>query len=472
MNNFGNKLRSLRQNSNDPDLDGRRLSQERYGELVGREIGTTAYSGAAVSDWETGKSKIHANDRALLVSLIKILVRCGGCKVVEEANELLNAGNYRDLDAGEASTVFGNTTSPAGRAELKQPENSPFMSLWPLGIPDEPYHQLPGREKLIEETLSFLKEKRDHRLISVEGLGGHGKTALAAEFARRAINLGLFSQLIGETAKQEFLVNNEIVQLENATLGYENLLDTIARQLQLWEIFALDRNGKETAISRVLHSNQYLVFIDNLETAENAKALVARFANILGSSCAILTSRVKVGGASTRSMTLDGLVLTDSIYFLNAEAKKIGAQQILVAKDGLLSDIHEITGGSPLALKLVAAQSKYLELDLILAQLRKAGSRLFPFIFLQSWGQLSETAQMILVYIGKTVFDTVSADELALAELAANENDMVDAISQLDAYSLLNTSYSNGQIRYSIHQLTRQFVVSDLPKIWSEQGLF
>jgi hypothetical protein len=58
VNNFGNKLRRLRQNSNDPDLDGRRLSQERYGELVGRELGTTAFSGAAVSktklcDWKT-----------------------------------------------------------------------------------------------------------------------------------------------------------------------------------------------------------------------------------------------------------------------------------------------------------------------------------------------------------------------------------------------------------------------------------
>lgn len=76
-----------------------------------------------------------------------------------------------------------------------------------------------------------------------------------------------------------------------------------------------------------------------------------------------------------------------------------------------------------------------------------------------------------MIYIGKTVFDTVSANELALAELAADESDLIEAISQLNAYSLLNTSYGNNQIRYGIHQLTRQFVVSDLPQIWKEQGL-
>jgi transcriptional regulator with XRE-family HTH domain len=453
-------------------MKGRRLSQERLGELLGRELGIGSYSGAAVSDWENGKSKIHADDRSLLISLIKILVNGGGCKTVEDANELLRLGNYRSLDESETVTVFGGAHFPTVSNELKQPGNRSNSFPWPAGIPDEPYHPLPGREKLIEEALLFVNGKRNSRLISVEGLGGHGKTALAAEFARRAIDSGLFSALIGETAKQEILVNNEIIQVEKATLGYENLLDAIGRQLELWEIFALESKAKEAIIGKVLHSNQYLVFIDNLETAENANAIVSRFANILGSSCAILTSRLKVQNRSVQALTLDGLSLADTIYFLHAEARKIGAQQILDMKDHLLKEIHEITGGSPLALKLITAQSKYLELDLILSQLRRAGSHLFPFIFQQSWNQLSETSQIVLIYIGRTVFDTVGVDELALAELAPNENDLIEAIHQLNAYSLLNASYDNQQMRYGIHQLTRQFVVSDLPQIWKEQGLF
>jgi hypothetical protein len=472
VNNFGNALRIFRQNSNDPEIKGRRLSQERLGELLGRELGMGGYSGAAVSDWETGKSKIHADDRPLLVNLIKILVNGGGCKTVDDANELLRLGNYRDLDESETAIAFGDANFSTASNELKQPEDRSTSFSWPAGIPDEPYYQIPGREKLIEDALLLVREKRNSRLISVEGLGGHGKTALAAEFARRAIDLGLFSALIGETAKQEILVNNEIIQVEKATLGYENLLDAIGRQLELWEIFALDGKAKETIISKVLHSNQYLVFIDNLETAENANAIVGRIANILGSSCAILTSRLKVQNGSVQALTLDGLSLTDTIYFLRAEAQKIGAQQILDTKDHFLNEIHEITGGSPLALKLITAQSNYLELDLILDQLRRAGSRLFPFIFQQSWNQLSQTAQIVLIYIGKTVFDTVGVNELALAELAPDENDLTEAIRQLNAYSLLNASYENHQMRYGIHQLTRQFVVSDLPQIWKEQGLF
>jgi hypothetical protein len=410
VNNFGDVLRRLRHNANDPDLDGRRLSQERFGELIGRALGTAGYSGAAVSDWETGKSKIHVTDRVLLISLVTILFNCGGLKTIEDANELLKIGNYRDLDENEVVTVFGKAQLSIGSARLEKPANQSSPGMWPAGIPDEPYHKLPGREKLIQEALSFVKDQHKPRLISVEGLGGHGKTALAAEFARRAIDLAVFSTLLGETAKQEILVNNEIVQVEEATLGYEDLLDAIARQLQLWEIFALNGKDKESVISKVLRANQYLVFIDNLETSENAKAIVARFTNILGSSCALLTSRLKIGNGAVRALTLSGLTLDDSLYFLRAEAQKIGSQQILAAKDGSLSEIHGITGGSPLALKLVAAQSKYLELDLILAQLRKAGSRLFPFIFQQSWSQLSQTAQVVLIYIGRFSIQSVPAN--------------------------------------------------------------
>ena len=147
MNNFGSRLRRLRQNANDPEMDGRRLSQERFGELIGRTLGTTCYSGAAVSDWEIGKNKIHADDRVLLISLIQTLVICGGCKTFEEANELLKAVSYRDLDESEVVKVFRNTHLSARRVEMEQPANRSIFILWPAGIPDEPYHQLPGREK-------------------------------------------------------------------------------------------------------------------------------------------------------------------------------------------------------------------------------------------------------------------------------------------------------------------------------------
>ena len=106
MSQFGELLREYRQSCNDPEIPGRRLSQERLGELLGEEINMRlGYSGAAISDWERGKSKIHADQRLVLVSLIKVFNRLGALKSIAEANQFLEAGNYRALDRTELIKV-------------------------------------------------------------------------------------------------------------------------------------------------------------------------------------------------------------------------------------------------------------------------------------------------------------------------------------------------------------------------------
>jgi hypothetical protein len=119
----------------------------------------------------------------------------------------------------------------------------------------------------------------------------------------------------------------------------------------------------------------------------------------------------------------------------------------------------------------VVAQARFLDLDATLSRLQQADTDLYPFIFRQSWGQLSPAAQRVLIYIGQTVVTTVSWEELASVGITADERELTEAIDQLSAYSLLDVSSVAGQTRYGIHQLTRQFVNSDLPEMWREQGL-
>lgn len=87
-------------------MRGGMLTQERLGELIGVQMGDAGYSGAAVSEWERGNSKIHADDRLVLLSLLSVLVRCEGLKDPAQADDLLAAGNYRRLDRGERGLVF------------------------------------------------------------------------------------------------------------------------------------------------------------------------------------------------------------------------------------------------------------------------------------------------------------------------------------------------------------------------------
>lgn len=106
MSSFGETLRKYRQSSKDTN-SSRPLSQQRLGELLGEELGLQGgYSGAAVSDWERGKSQISASDRRMLLSMLKVLYRHAGLKNVREADILLESGNYKGLSLDEKIQVF------------------------------------------------------------------------------------------------------------------------------------------------------------------------------------------------------------------------------------------------------------------------------------------------------------------------------------------------------------------------------
>ena len=136
MTDFGTRLRTIRNHCTDPDFPERRLSQERFGELLGRELGMRGgFSGAAVSDWERGKSKIHADNRPVLMCILIVLRKGGGIQTVAEANELLEAGNYRALNPTETEKVLLKDRSPA-TSPLEQKD---FPGFVPQSSPKIPF---------------------------------------------------------------------------------------------------------------------------------------------------------------------------------------------------------------------------------------------------------------------------------------------------------------------------------------------
>src|SRR5687768_14482589 len=121
MTQFGTLLRKYRQSCVDP-IYSRRISQEYLGELIGNELGMYSFSGAAVSYWELGQSKINDDDRHTLVALLRILYKHGGIKNISEATELLEAGNYRALDFDEIKLIFPEETiEEKGNFAVKRP---------------------------------------------------------------------------------------------------------------------------------------------------------------------------------------------------------------------------------------------------------------------------------------------------------------------------------------------------------------
>ena len=124
--NFGSQLRLFRQQTLTPKKH-KPLTQQQLGELLGIELADGGFSGAAVSDWERNNSKINADQRLVLLSLIKVLKQYGGIKSSIDANALLEAGNYRSLNQQEKSDIFPEEPSEQPSADTPQASNFLFF---------------------------------------------------------------------------------------------------------------------------------------------------------------------------------------------------------------------------------------------------------------------------------------------------------------------------------------------------------
>jgi DNA-binding XRE family transcriptional regulator len=427
------------------------LTQEDLAYRVGKQ------SRASIVAWEN--SLYLPRERDVVLDLSRVLRLSE-----QETDRLLLAGHF--LPAFQ--------TRPAG-AEQEGEEIAQTRVLdvaLPPHIPDEPYYTLPGREEDMAVFLSAFQDQQGPSTLVVDGLGGIGKTAFAVELARRAQRRQIFEKVVGESARQEHFIDGEIVRVSEATMSFESLLDALARQLDHWEIPALASQEKRSTLARMLRQHRYLVLVDNLEAVADAQKIVAELQGFLRGSRALITSREKVPHDFVRSLSLRSLPLEDALVFVRKDLQQRARGHPLgQASRETLSELWEASGGAPLAMKLIVAQTQYLDVEIVLRRLKQARSELYSFIFRQSWQLLSLPAQLILIYIGRTVPDTVSWEELAeVQEITHNEEELLVALHQLVHSSLLDVYALPGQVRYGIHQLTRQFVQADLPVLWQERA--
>jgi transcriptional regulator with XRE-family HTH domain len=437
------------------------LTQDRLAEMVG----TTTIS---VSRWE---SDVHLPD---------IKYRRRLCKIFGKKPQDL--GFVNDIDTGRdeaggdknkekpvllsketgrvAASALSGAHTPASIVDGQRLQN------WYAQVTADHYFALPQRELELQRLQAELQNPHGAPVVVIDGLGGLGKTAIAVELARRLLTQQSFEDVVGDSAKLQMLSGEEIIQVRTASLDFDLLLNAIAQQLRHWDLLTLQPDKKRTAMAQLLRQQRHLILVDNLETVENSQVLVAQLHAVLYGSRAIVTSRDKVHHSFVYSHTIHELDRENALVFMRMEQQR--HTPLLHAELDDADAIYEVTGGAPLAMKLVLAQSLSLDLAIVLRRLWHAGSNLYPYIFRQSWEQLSPTAQHLLVYIGKTAMQTVRWEELLDAEIAAGEEELLEALDQLVCASLLDVSATSSrrQHSYSMHQLTRQFVCSELPDSW------
>jgi hypothetical protein len=346
-----------------------------------------------------------------------------------------------------------------------------------LHLPPKRYASFVGRENTINEIMVALKPTNPRRIIAIDGFGGIGKTAITQEIVQRSMKNNDFYFPIWQSAQPQIFTGGGFRKVDSTTVNFDELLTKIASGLGYCEVHQKKTIQEKRQLFReIINEENYLVVIDNLETMEESENLVNDLDGLFegdSNTKVIITTRKQIGEFShVRPFALKGLELDESLDFLRVYAsERPRANEIITSVDqDKLVTIYERTEGHPLAIELIVGKLEGgFSIDRILVELEKVNFKncesdetiyhqFYKFILSDSWNQLSELAQFLLMNIGAfnltagaKIDDLISVSELTLQEL---EN----ATSQLIKWSLVKRQGTESQQTFLVHPFTYLFV--------------
>lgn len=304
-------------------------------------------------------------------------------------------------------------------------------------------------------------------LLSIEGPGGIGKTALANTLTRRPELLIHFSEIAWVSAKQqEFLPGSGLGSTGRPALTPDTLVDILLEQLAPSVPLNQPPPEKKLTLENLLKQTPCLVVIDNLETLVDYQTILPDLQNWANPGKFILTSRYSLQnqpGVFCASLT--ELSQTDTFDFIRFEANTRGLKLLAEASETDLNRIYGVVGGNPLALKLVIGQLSVLPLSHVLDNLKEARGQtideLYTYIYWQAWHLLDYAGQQTLLVMPIAQGGPI-AQLLALTQL--DMGNLSRALQQLAALSLIQAVGSLEDRRYTIHRLTETFLLHEVIK--------
>lgn len=338
------------------------------------------------------------------------------------------------------------------RCQLERPQ---FRLLARLPIPS--YQRLFGVDRPIAQLFDALHDPRRHPIVSIKGIGGIGKTALADHTLRCFLaEEETLHDLVWISAKQEFISGSGISGSQTS-VRIEMLFDELGQKLGLDEVLRLPLAQKIDRLATVLRTQRHLVVLDNLETVEDFRQLAPWLERLANPTQFLLTARETIPALTTiTQVELGELDQAAAVALIEYTATEKGV-------DGFApQDVYVLVGGNPLAILLLVSQMHFLPPHIVLEGVRTGSTEeMYKYIFWKSWSVLSEAAKELLFVIQRAG-DEADWSWLAMAtEWSAT--DLGQTLHQLRELSLVQLQRDvDGQPAYAIHRLTSTFLRTEV----------
>lgn len=370
------------------------------------------------------------------------------------------------------SEAIGQTVSKKTfRVKLEEHLNLQSPSL-PKPEPKSINHNLPAPDhtRFIERQeltrlLEVLGDEHVYR-ISIEGIGGVGKTTLALEAAYRCLQASrehqiyplvpTFDAIIFTSAKKQYLGTCRILPRIQREGTLRDIFRVIARTLDCFAALPVDFDEQLTFIRDRLTRQRSLLIVDNLDTIEEQEYVLSFLLDNLPQQVKVVTT-TRVQTVLDATIKLESLPHQESLELICHQAQQTRVQ--LDAEE--VEKLYQTTCGIPVAIVYAIGQLAYgHSLNSVLRRLTMAIDDIAPYCFESSMKLLrGQPAHKLLMALA--LFPKSAKKEILTAVALAQQDSMVtdNALAKLQQLSLVKESEDG---RYSMLPLTRVYVIAEL----------
>ncbi len=443
---LGNLLEMLRSRAN--------LTQEELGRLV-------SVSGNTIRKWENGGSSPKANN---LKKLIEVYLQQNVFTPGKEQTEAEKLWTAAALNAAFDEAWFKGLNL-AEKSELlaKPVQSQPAFSprLW-QNLPQRSYSRFVGRQAEFQKLLQLMlpSPRSRHFLVTIDGIGGVGKSALVLELAyyyrdnyEKLPPTERFEAIIWVSAKRTLLTARGIQARPQTFNNLDDLYREIATVLESPAIIQSEPAQRRGLVERALTYQRTLLIIDNLETVDDEE-LLTFLRELPEPTKAIVTTRHRLDIAYP--LRLSGMSHEDALTLMELEAFNKHVELSNAAVDAL----EERTAGLPLAIVWsIGLMSLGYEADSVVRRLTSGQSDIAQFCFAECVVSIrNHKAYRLLLSLA--LFDSSVSREMLgeVAGLGQDEMGRDDGLAELLQLSLVNKQHN----RFSLLPLTRTFALQEL----------
>ncbi len=351
-----------------------------------------------------------------------------------------------------------------GEVEAREPHHD-----LPLPLPE--YVSLVGVQPYFDLLSRLFGSENGPRLVSLEGMGGIGKSALARAFISQPETTERWGRIAWVSARQSiFVEDGKLAALTDSTTTLEDITARLCDQLGYPGLTAQPVEKRLEGLKSALAQDAHLIVVDNLETVDEYRQLVPALGATAGVSRFLITTRQTLREFPfIHTIPIAELDQHSAYALMEAEIARRGRSKRIAPEQ--FEELYQVVGGLPLALKLVASQLYLRPFGEILDGFREARvemDSLYHYLYWQTWKSLHEPAKKFLLSF---LPSDPEGEDIAFLRFMSDqsEDDFYEALKELDQFSLLEVNGDVERPLYRLHRLTTTFLQTDILHLWEDQ---